>query len=62
MRLLPDGRSLRIADPCLNQRPGKQVVMGKCGGSQQEGAPPNMGRTPVLPGFVTNFHQIAGRA
>jgi hypothetical protein len=26
MRFLPDGRPLRIADPCLNQRPGKQKI------------------------------------
>jgi hypothetical protein len=29
MRLLPDGRSLRIADPRLNQRPGKQGAIGR---------------------------------
>jgi hypothetical protein len=29
MRLLSDGRSLRIADPCLNQRPGEQGAIGR---------------------------------
>ena len=29
MRLLPDWCSLRIGDPCLNQRPGKQGAYRK---------------------------------